>query len=320
MNIPRDPGSVPLTVEPEVAKEYHKRRRANSIAWQPRQITADRYRIYELLEAGELLIGGPEADYIEGVAQKDNDILEILGNSALSLITAEHATTQIRVEDDGTKKEKENDAGTGSLAIVVGKETNSYVLVAIGRQTGDPNNDDTHPFKSNIANVIESNPQMRAFFSLHGMSRAKGADFLDKQGFAVIVGIGDKPSPATKALVDELDIVAKDLGLRLGINQKFLDFSTKNWQPILDKNGLVKRKVFESPWYTTRGYAQAVLAEQERVEAFTAVQMELSSAIRHTQADLRKAIFPDLESQVIGAALGYHFVRRAVGSVALLGG
>ncbi len=309
---------MPLTVEIEVAKNFHKLRRASSVNWRLRQIPGDRYRIYELLEANELRVGGPDADYINGVAEEDNQILEILGDSALSLITAEHATTQKRIEDDGMEKEKENDAGTGSLAIAVGEGTHSHVLVAIGHQTGDPNNDDTHSFKDNIGNIIVCNPEMRAFLSLHGMSRAKGADFLDEQDFAIILGIGDKPSPATNAFVDELQKIAEDLGLRLGINQEFLEFSTKNWEPILDENKQVRRKVFESPWYTTRGHTQAILVEQERDESFAAVQIELSSAIRFLQGDLRKAVFPDLESQVIGAALGYHFVKRAVGSVALL--
>lgn len=319
MNKARVPESVPLTIDIDVAKKYHKKRRSGSVDWQAGQIFSDRNRLFELLEKAEREILGPSNDTVEGTATEPDQILPILGEGAITLITAEHATRHMRTEEDGTKKLKDNDSGTGALAVVVGRETNNDVLVAIGKQTGDPNHDTKHPFKDAISEIV-AQPEKRAFLSIHGMARAKGADFLDEQDFAIIAGIGDKASPATKALVDELQKIAAGLGLRLGVNQEFLEFSTKNWKPIFDEKGLVRRGVFESPCYTTRGHAQKVAIQAEKDERFAAVQIELSSAIRLTQADLRKAIFPDLESQVIGAALGYHFVKRALGSVALLGG
>ncbi len=276
-----------ITVNPDSASHTHK----------------------NLWETEETLV--PSRDYVRGSAAHDNHILPISGGDRV-LITAEHATQQIRTRADGSKFEKEEDEGTGALAYVVATQTKSSALIAIGRQTGDPNNDAEHTFKEEIEKITAL-PVNEAFLSVHGISRAIASDAQSPIGYSVFLGYGDTPSDASRTLAhDYLEPAAKDMGLTIGTNQRFISFNAETNYPlrkIVDKS-LVTR-VFKASGNTSRAYAESV-ARNHGKEDYVALQIELSAVLRCLQDE---SIWSTQEDRELGAWLGYQFLKTAVESV-----
>jgi hypothetical protein len=254
--------------------------------------------------------------YITGSARQENEILTIGGTKGV-LLTAEHATKQRRLnQSTGARDIKGADSGTGALCQAVAQDTANFGLIAVGRQTGDANWDESHPFKDAMREIIVRKNTV-SHLALHGISRAHAACFDDEKGFAVMLGIGEDPSEATQTLVyDYLVPLAKDCDLRLGVNQPFIKFNPDNRSPLFNADGTVAREVFIGPEYTTRGFSQAEARKLGKDAVFSAVQIELSSTIRPRRILVEQ--FPTLRDAEIGTHLGYTFVRKAAESVELL--
>ena len=245
---------------PELAWQFREERMlhdANVLSYLVPDLSgADPAQIYEyLLDAERRLTG--VGDFVIGSALTDNEIISIAGNSGV-LLTAEHATVQQRLKADGvTRFAKEEDHGTGALAETVATDTGSDALIAIGRQTGDPNNDEQHPFKiREIAEVIEK-PNSHSHLSLHGMVRGRASAVRDAAGFSVLLGKGKDPSDATEDLTKTLQETGRDMGLKVGANEPILRFSAKKQEPLMDESGNIKTITFAGSGNTTRAFSEA---------------------------------------------------------------
>jgi hypothetical protein len=308
---------VELKCSAEEAWQYHLAREArdsdfSSYAIQP-DFLDDPVVTHELLQEAERRIIA--TDYEIGSATCDDELLVIKGLGDV-LLTAEHATRHVRTTQDGSKYTKVSDLGTGGLCKVVAVHTQADSIIAIGRQTGDANSDEKHPLKNEMDKVI-SLPLNRAHISIHGMMRAKATAVEDARGYSVMLGLGDEPSPATKALVDYLLEAAKDYDLRVGVNQAFLKFDTKKRRPLVRSNNTIETNIFKAPYvtgqYTTRGHAQKTAKRLAKDDSYAALQIELSDVLRPRKERSKK--FPTQRDQQIGAYLGYLFVRLATESV-----
>ena len=230
---------------------------------------------YRLRQAEWELIA---SNYADGSATHDNDTLSIDGTNGV-LLTAEHATRHRRPNDHGEIFTKLSDVGTGALCLVASLDTGSTGLIAVGRQTGDANRDAKHPFKDIMANIV-AQPESNAHISIHGMRRGLASGIRDGRGFNVILGIGDKPSEATKALTDLMVETAADYDLRIGINQTFIDYDKANKRLKFNDDGTIMTNVFRAPDYTTSGYSRAVAQQMGKGDSFAAVEVELSGVLR----------------------------------------
>jgi hypothetical protein len=273
------------------------------------ELLLDPAEVYEQLAHIERQLASNN-DYQIGSAAKDDDILIIAGKSGI-LLTAEHATLHYPLQKDGTRRTKTPEGGTGALSIMVAENTQSHALVANGRQTGNANSDETHPFKDKMTEVI-SLPISRAHISIHGMMRAHASRIGAKHGFSVMIGVGDEPSEATIEFQKSLLTIGKDLGLRVSVNKPHLSFDTKAKLPRMLGDGTVKTEVFKAPNKTTRGWAQKVAKDLGKNGVFATVQLELSDVLRVHPINEEDFSFPSKRDREIGAYLGYQFVLAAV--------
>ncbi len=312
------PASVELVCTPDEAAKFRSQRLnsdANYTEYPVSKLSVDPSTIYEQIRLAETYLV-PAEDYENGSARYDNEILLLPGED-LVLLTAEHATNQKRQDKTtGERVNKSYDAGTGGLVYSLASSIGSTALIAIGRQTGDANNDLTHPFKDHMTEII-SKPFSRAHLSAHGMSGGAAANLTDERGFKVMVGIGDKPSGATKALTDYILQIASDYDMRVGINQPQLRFDSKTKLPLLDDTGRVQRITFSGAGATTtRSHAQRVAEENGKGDSFATVQLELSTSVRLLSSNFKT--YRSKRDAEIGAALGYLFMRDAIKSVSKL--
>ena len=310
--------TVELTCSPEeVWRHYETRQKldADFSGYKlPARLPDDPSMIFERIKATEEWLI-PRGDYSNGSATVANHILPIAGSSGV-LLTAEHATDHIRSRADGTIFKKDADAGTGALAAMVGAETQSDALIAIGRQTSDANRDNEHLLKKMMHEVI-SRDVIEADISIHGMGRAIHIEPKARRGIPIMLGVGYEPSDATSTFVyDHLVKIGSDYDLDVRVNQPFIAFDFKAKRPLLNEDGTVKTKIFAAPAHTTRGYAQSVAKELGKNDSFVAVQIELSSVLRHLRDE--KVVWPTHRDRVMGAYLGYLFVKAAVESVSIL--
>lgn len=309
---------VELGCSPEEASRWRSRRLngdADYSSYPISKLTVDPAEIYSQMQAAEHALVLNE-DYVLGSAQEDDEVLLLPGDNVV-LLTAEHATSQQRADGSGVRKLKSYDTGTGGLVSVVASSLGSTALIATGRQSGDANNDVSHPFKDQMTKIIIDSSN-RAHFSAHGMAGGAAANITDEKGFKVMVGIGNKPSNATKALADFMLQIASDYELRIGINQPQMRFDTKTKMPIMDDEGRrVKRITFAGGGAgTTRTYAQTIAEESGKRDEYAAVQLELSTSVRLLSSNFRT--YRSEGDAQIGATLGYLFLRDAVKSVSRL--
>lgn len=264
--------------------------------------------IYERLQDAEATLV-PGKDYLVGSAKVDDEVLVLHGLNRV-LLTAEHATIQTRRE-----KAKEADMGTGALAEVVAQDTNSTAMIAIGRQTSDPNYDTDHPFKTAMCKVLELS-ENRAHLSLHMLNRGRASKPEDTHGYSILLGIGNNPSDATLALKDSIVTIASDLDLRVGVNQPHINFD-KNHRLVRDDEGNLKTVTFAAAGpNTTRSFSEALAGHLGKYSEFAAIQVEINEVLLKLQND--EVDFPTQLDRELGAYLGYLFVRMAVESVAQL--
>lgn len=250
----------------------------------------------------------PGSNYEEGSALSPDGVLRIDGNNQV-LLTAEHATIQQR-----NGEPKEADMGTGGLARVVATDTNSTALIANGRQTSDANYVSPHPFKSEMADVLRD-PENRSHFGLHMLDRGRASEPEQTRGYSILLGIGDDPSEATLEVKDQLLGIASDFDLKIGVNAPHIVIAQKQLRR--NPDGSLKTVTFKGAGAnTTRTFSQELARELGKDEIFAAIQIEINEVLVARQND--DPGFPSDYEQYLGGYLGYMFVRKAVGTIALL--
>lgn len=194
--------------------------------------------------------------YTPGSAQKPDE-LRIIEGTTPTLLTAEHATTQIRA---GSAKEA--DWGTGGLTEVLTTDHGTFAITTLGEQTGDANYDDEHQLKTEGGLIIVQR-DMRLALSIHGMG---GRKFLTEPQMGsersgdIAIGIGRNFTPESGEFAEWLQGMAQDLELRADINP---------WYLALDSEGSPRRKdtlplrnsFRADKEHTTRSHFQATASE-----------------------------------------------------------
>lgn len=265
------------------------------------------HTIYDRLVKAEEEIA-PGGNYETGSAWQPDEILTIDGGKGV-LLTAEHATTHQRAGEP-----KEADMGTGGLAKVVAEDTNTTALIASGRQTSDAYHDPDHPIKPAIADIIRAD-ENRALFALHMLDRGRASEPEQTRGYSVLLGIGDNPSEATLEVKDQLLRIASDFDLKIDVNKHHLVIAKKRLKR--NPDGTLKTITFKAAGANaTRTYSQALAKELEKDKAFAAIQFEINEVLLARQND--DPSFPSDYDRYLGSYLGYMFMARAVGTVALL--
>jgi hypothetical protein len=264
-----------------------------------------------LVEEGERLMACPTLsrdEYDKGVAAYKNQVGIYPGTSG-TIISTEHATTHWRKDPVTKKREnKRPDAGTAGLGAAVAAMTAASHVTMLGRQTGDPNNDERHPYKDRLRNLIQPD---QTFISLHGMCSGYVSALDDVRSLDILVGIGDDlPEPRTIKLGEQVVSIAEQLGLRAGVNQPLLNITEKEDKYFLevDDDGAPVTRSFIGPAYTTRGAVEQHSKDQGLGVA--AVQIELVSTLRLMPREVRRKG----KIRQIGPALGCIAIQNIVDS------
>lgn len=269
----------------------------------PEEITS----IFNRLVTAEDKIA-PSGNYEKGAASQPDEILVVDGDKH-ALLTAEHATIQHR-----NGEPKEADIGTGGLAKVVAEDTNSTALIVMGRQTSDANFVSPHPFKTAMADIVSSG-ENRAHFALHMLDRGRTSEPTDTRGYSILLGIGNDPSEATLEVKDQLLGIASDFDLKIGVNAPHIVIAKKQLQR--NPDGSLKTITFAGAGAnTTRTFSQDLAKELGKNDAFAAIQVEINEVLLSKQND--DPAFPSDFDRYLGGYLGYIFMAKAVGTVALL--
>lgn len=266
--------------------------------------------IYERIEAAERL-ASPNltvSGYTIGSA-RERDELYLAGVHTPTLLTAEHATTHLRLDKTNNLSPKEADYGTGGLGYVLYDDLQLGLILPLGRQTGDANKDPGHPVKDAIARFVYTE-RPSTMISLHGMSSGKFAAFNDEKAVDVMIGIGEESNEDSVVLAETVQQVCADLSLRAEVNLKFV--SVDSHYPLLPKRrksdgGIAHNRFAAAGEGTTRVYAEKV-AQNHGINMATA-QLELSSLLRWLpdESDTR-----DKYSKVMGVYLGYLVISKAL--------
>ncbi|HEX4774988.1 MAG TPA: hypothetical protein VH234_05735 [Candidatus Saccharimonadales bacterium] len=265
--------------------------------------------VFERIRTAERIVCPDETReaYQVGGATENNELLVIQGINPV-LLTAEHATSRIRYfRDERPSRQDPADQGTFGLSWVTRQDTDSSIVAALGRQTGDANYDIDHPLKEAMRPIICS-PEVMAHLSVHRMFRGRVATPCDEQAFNIIFGIGDRPSEATKDFIDKAKEVAKKYDLRSGVNQSVIQFGGDT-TPKRNEDGSFKTIILAAKGPgTTRTFSQA--AGESINRPFIAAQLELASSIllQPSEHGTRR----NFERQRAGVYLGYLFLRECV--------
>ncbi len=239
-------------------------------------------------------------DYDDGVAQSEDELLVVDGLARV-ILTAEHATRQMRTRDNVTKT-KEPDYGTAGLGTILQEDTDEALIIALGRQTGDANDDPEHPLKDQLGRLVYL-PSSHAHLSLHQSGRTQVEKLTDQKSFGVMVGIGNDPTPETLENAEKMVEIGKKYDVRVGINQPFIKMEPKApVRPIFKEDGILKTVTFAAANpNTTRAFSQQKAADLNK--PFSALQAELSNVLLHAPLDWKNN--PGEKSQRMGVYLGY---------------
>lgn len=258
---------------------------------------ADREQVFDRVLAAESRVcpSRRRDDYETGAARTPNE-LEITTGARPVLLTAEHATHR----STGMA-----DYGTYGLSSVVRHDTDSSLIAAIGRQTGDANKDETHPLKDAMKPLLAA-----GHLSVHGMFSGRVAALDDPRTFNVLFGIGDKPSEATKDFIDKALETAKQLGLRAGVNHPVIQYEKDRVTPKY-VDGALKTITFaaKKPG-TTRSFSQREATNDD----FVAAQIEFSPSVCLLPLDYAYRFRVKQES--VGVYLGYTLLQKCVELIA----
>lgn len=169
------------------------------------------------------------ADYVVGTAVTKDEMWIARGSTGI-ILSSEHGTTHRRRDPNSRflrKRENKNpDTGVAALGQMAAGDLSATHATMLGRQTGDANNDLKHPFKDALKDLIDEGHN--TFVSIHGMKSGHVAGLEDERSFDVVVGIGNKPTPQTEWLSEQIVAVAEQFGLRVGINQPIMKIVEKD--------------------------------------------------------------------------------------------
>lgn len=260
-----------------------------------------------ILDAERSLVapGGTSEEYGVGTAKTPDELLMIDGSSLL--LSAEHATTQVRTRKKSqTTFVKEPDYGTAGLAYVLHEELGAVAAIPLGRQTGDANNDTTHPLKDALSGRIKSGG-IKAHASLHGARTGLYQSFDDSRGIDIHIGVGAQPSELTVQYADRAKKIAQGFGLKAVVNGPFIiNDSFHPLVPRFAEDGTPALRSFaaKNP-ATTRAHVQAT-AEQYGLEIAT-MQVEFSGFLRLQPDDIEPR---DRVARAMGVYLGYKVIKE----------
>lgn len=303
-----NPESSPALSQDELTTLHRERTAAatNIAAFQiPELPETAAQEIYERLMEAERRLAAPRllaSDYDDGVARFDDEMHLAQGNGA-AIISTEHATSQQRLRA-GVRKRKGPEYGLAALGAILHEDTGATHLSMLGRQTGDPNADPSHPFKDRITHELQTDPRKNVFASLHGMASGHVSDLYDQKAIDVSIGIGNTPTEASIERADKMVRLAADLDLRADVNQPFISFASKEpLVPRRNEDGLIKTIRFGATGNTTRQHA-----ENTGSDTLAALQVEYSGFLRLLPIERDR----DLKSRYMGAYMGYLLLKHMV--------
>jgi hypothetical protein len=201
--------------------------------------TLDSKRVMDRLMALERTYGpdGTKASYLVGSAVEDDEVrvTSIVANPDF-VTTGEHATDHATGSGElhSGRKIGGADWGVGGLSDLIAEEFGGISITMPGRQTGNGNGDPHHPFGDVLTSTISSTPSITASLQLHGASPGKVATLADDEPLDILIGVGAEPNDASLRAAELISDIAEELGLRAGINQKFIQF-----EEVRLSNGLV---------------------------------------------------------------------------------
>ncbi len=211
--------------------------------------------------------------YTEGSATSDDEIKTIEGSQPV-LLTAEHATDQIRND-----AKKSADWGTGGLTEVIATDHGTFAVTATGRQTGDANYNDSHPLKTQ-AGLLVVEKRLDLALSIHGMGTGKyltEGELLSQTSSDIAIGIGREHNDKTLEFAEWLRGVAQTLELKADINPWYLAVDQSG--DVRYKDSLPLRNSFRADKArTTRSHLATQTQEQGLI--IPVAQIELSSDLR----------------------------------------
>lgn len=273
--------------------------------------------VYDRIEEAERVASQDltEDGYNSGSATKDDELLILPGHD--NLITAEHATFQKRKAKDGqSRASKGPDWGTAGLGTVLSQDTGRSLIVPIGRQTMDANDDMTHPLKDVMTEMLQTG-DFSSTVSLHGFGLGRFDKVTDPRAFDVFIGMGvEQEDPACVVAADLLKKIAEGYDLRAGINQWFTTMrGADDFRPKYNEaKGRNWRDRFAAGPQTTRGHAEQIMLQQNM--PVLALQAELSPLLRWTPESAR--FTNDRRRLVMGVYTGYLVVSDYLSQLAEL--
>jgi hypothetical protein len=295
----------------EVVRDLHGERLADSwlppVSSLPELPESEAFEVYErVLEAEQRLVSPHHliGDYRLGTAGFDDELFVAQGKRLL--LSAEHATDQVRTrKKTGKPFAKEADQGTAGLACVLHEDIGATVVIPLGRQTADANNDTEHALKDELTDQARAGA-VEVHASLHGARTGLYQAFADERGLDVHLGIGGNPNEATVKQAERLTKVAQNFGLKIVTNGKFIvNDSFEPLTPRLNENGRpVLRSFAAKNPATTRAHVQNV-AEQQGL-CLATLQVELSGFLRLLPKDIEPR---DRVARAMGVYLGYRVMH-----------
>jgi hypothetical protein len=240
-------------------------------------------------------------EYASGTANYDDETTVLSGHGSV-LVTAEHATDPVR---KATGIREGADHGTGGLAEVLHEDTDSTVIIPIGRQTGNAAVNEDYPVKDHMRLLLPDND---GFVSVHGMIPGKTTDVFGRREVQAILGLGKDPSEMAINVAMLLQAYAKDLGLHvlIGNNERYLDISNGKLEK--DDTGNPKTKTLAAfGANSTTNFAHRLATEQGR--QIPAMQIEMTRMLRVLPQEIEER---DVISRVMGVYMGYLLTKKAV--------
>lgn len=301
-----------LVPMPQAQVAAHRKRvddaRQGTYLRMPEQHQADAPAIIRRLSLAERRLAAPRlsrTDYRNGVAKYPDQQYVRPGQTGI-VISTEHATVQQRMDPGSSqRKVKKAEPGLAGLGATVAETLDATHITMLGQQTGDANNDLSHPYKEHLLDLLKTE-QAHTFISLHGMSSTHVADLNDDRVFDVLLGIGSNPETRTLQLANRLIAVARQYGLKIGLNQHCAAIrrEDKRYFLLTRNDGSLGTDIFQAPPRTTRGTVEGY--SREYGWQIAAIQIELASHLRIIPKEAQRP------KDHIGPALAYLALLEAL--------
>ncbi len=277
-----------------------------TFAWLPELPEERAFALYDRMLDGERTHAAPNlrmADYDDGTATKEDDLVIIEGSDATRLLTAEHATNPVRKK---TGVREGADTGTAGLTAVLAEDLDVPALILTGRQTSNAAVDLDHQLKHAVSGRVHN---LGRFVSIHGMLPGKVLSVADDSEIHAIIGLGKQPNERSYAFAQKIKNHARDmLGLRITLGEeRYMTFI----DGVLNRNdeGQPATSILDA-----RGAGSTVNFINNQPDAEVAqrlaLQVETTRMLRFMPDDLEVR---DLKSRVMGMYLGYCLLRDVIG-------